>query len=133
MRGSGARAQVAPRDPHVSSRHPGPAPGSAAGRRQCRTSRSGSRSRCGGSPGTNGFVERFNGTVLEEFFRPTMRSRLYERVEALQTDLDAWLHHYNHERTHLGYRNQGRRPWDTVELRQPVTRKTRRLRRQLIR
>jgi transposase InsO family protein len=68
-----------------------------------------------GSPRTNGFVERFNGTVLEEFFRPTMRSRLYESVEALQADLDAWLHHYNHERPHLGYRNQGRRPWDTVE------------------
>jgi transposase InsO family protein len=68
-----------------------------------------------GSPRTNGFVERFNGTVLEEFFRPTMRSRLYDSVEALQADLDAWLHHYNHERPHLGYRNQGRRPWDTVE------------------
>jgi transposase InsO family protein len=68
-----------------------------------------------GSPRTNGFVERFNGTVLEEFFRPTMRSQLYESVEALQADLDAWLHHYNHERPHLGYRNQGRRPWDTVE------------------
>jgi transposase InsO family protein len=69
-----------------------------------------------GSPRTNGFVERFNGTVLEEFFRPTMRSRLYESVDALQADLDAWLHHYNHERPHLGYRNQGRRPWQTVEL-----------------
>jgi transposase InsO family protein len=69
-----------------------------------------------GSPRTNGFVERFNGTVLEEFFRPTMRSRLYDSVEALQADLDAWLHHYNHERPHLGYRNQGRRPWETVEL-----------------
>ena len=69
-----------------------------------------------GSPRTNGFVERFNGTVLEEFFRPTMRSHLYESVEALQADLDAWLHHYNHERPHLGYRNQGRRPWETVEL-----------------
>ena len=69
-----------------------------------------------GSPRTNGFVERFNGTVLEEFFRPTMRSQLYESVDALQTDLDAWLHHYNHERPHLGYRNQGRRPWETVEL-----------------
>jgi transposase InsO family protein len=69
-----------------------------------------------GSPRTNGFVERFNGTVLEEFFRPTMRSRLYESVDALQADLDGWLHHYNHERPHLGYRNQGRRPWETVEL-----------------
>ena len=46
-----------------------------------------------GSPKTNGFVERFNGTVLEEFFQPTMRANLYASVEALQADLDAWLHH----------------------------------------
>jgi transposase InsO family protein len=67
------------------------------------------------SPRTNGFVERFNGTVLEEFFRPALHAKLFESVEALQADLDAWLHHYNHERPHLGYRNQGRRPWETVE------------------
>ena len=67
------------------------------------------------SPRTNGFVERFNGTVLEEFFRPAMHGKLYESVEALQADLDAWLAHYNRERPHLGYRNQGRRPWETIE------------------
>ncbi len=67
------------------------------------------------SPRTNGFVERFHGTVLEEFFRPAMHAKLFESVEALQADLDAWLHHYNRERPHLGYRNQGRRPWETVE------------------
>jgi transposase InsO family protein len=66
------------------------------------------------SPRTNGFVERFHGTVLEEFFRPAMHARLYESVAALQADLDAWLLHYNRERPHLGYRNQGRRPWDTI-------------------
>ena len=27
------------------------------------------------TPRTNGFVERFNGTVLEEFFRPVMHAR----------------------------------------------------------
>ena len=67
------------------------------------------------TPRTNGFVERFHGTVLEEFFRPAMHARLYESVEALQADLDARLVHYNRERPHLGYRNQGRRPWETVE------------------
>ncbi len=67
------------------------------------------------TPRTNGFVERFNGTVLEEFFRPAMHQKLFASVEALQADLDAWLHRYNHERPHLGYRNQGRRPWETVE------------------
>ena len=67
------------------------------------------------SPRTNGFVERFNGTVLEEFFRPIMHQKLFASVEALQAELDTWLDHYNHERPHLGYRNQGRRPWETVE------------------
>ncbi len=60
-------------------------------------------------------MARFNGTVLEEFFRPARRERFYEAVEALQADLDAWLVHYNRERPHLGYRNQGRRPWETTD------------------
>ena len=66
------------------------------------------------SPKTNGFVERFNRTVLDEFFRIKMRETFYETVEALQADLDAWLVHYNTERPHLGYRNMGRRPIETV-------------------
>jgi transposase InsO family protein len=66
------------------------------------------------TPQTNGFVERFNRTVLEEFFRQAFRTKLYESVEALQADLDAWLVHYNTERPHLGYRNQGRRPIETI-------------------
>ena len=63
----------------------------------------------------DGRLSRRSGTVLEEFFRPTMRSRLYQSVEALEADPDAWLRHYNHERPHLGYGNQGRRLWDTLE------------------
>jgi transposase InsO family protein len=68
------------------------------------------------SPKTNGFVERFQRTVLEEFFVETLRTTLYETVEALQTDLDTWLRFYNTERPHQGYRNLGRRPYDTVRL-----------------
>lgn len=67
-------------------------------------------------PQTNGFVERFNRTVLDEFFRIAFRTKLYESVEVLQVDLDAWLVHYNTERPHQGYRNQGRRPIETIEL-----------------
>jgi transposase InsO family protein len=65
-------------------------------------------------PQTNGFVERFHRTVLDEFFRLAFRSKLYESVEALQADLDAWLIYYNTERTHQGYRNRGRRPVDVI-------------------
>ena len=65
-------------------------------------------------PQTNGFVERFNRTVLDEFLRPAFRTKFYESVEALQEDLDIWLVHYNTERAHQGYRNMGRRPIDTI-------------------
>jgi transposase InsO family protein len=66
-------------------------------------------------PQTNGFVERFNRTVLDEFFRVVFRQKLYERLEDLQADLDDWLRHYNTERPHRGYRNMGKRPMDTIQ------------------
>ncbi len=66
------------------------------------------------NPRTNGFVERFNRTVLDEFFRPAFRQKYYESVEVLQKDLDKWLRSYNNERSHQGYRNLGKRPVDTV-------------------
>lgn len=66
------------------------------------------------TPKTNGFVERFNGTVLAEFFRIKMRETFYDSVEALQADLDTWLDLYNTEGPHLGYRNMDRRPIETA-------------------
>ena len=68
------------------------------------------------TPRTNGFVERFKRTVLDEFFRIAFRTKFYESIEALQEDLDNWLKHYNTERPHQGYRNQGRRPIDTIMM-----------------
>lgn len=65
-------------------------------------------------PQTNGFVERFHRTVKEEFFEVALRETFYDSVDALQADLDRWLVHYNTERPHLGYRNLGKRPIDTV-------------------
>ena len=66
-------------------------------------------------PFTNGFVERFNRTLLDEFLRKAFREKFYESVEALQEDLDAWLKHYNYERPHRGYRNMGKRPVDSLK------------------
>jgi transposase InsO family protein len=66
-----------------------------------------------GTPRTNGFVERFNRTILDEFFREAFRKKFYASVEELQTDLNEWLRRYNHERPHRGYRNLGRRPYET--------------------
>ncbi len=66
-------------------------------------------------PFTNGFVERFNRTLLDEFLRKAFRQKFYASVAALQEDLDAWLYHYNYERPHRGYRNLGKRPVDSLE------------------
>jgi transposase InsO family protein len=67
------------------------------------------------TPRTNGFVERFNRTVLDEFFRETFRKKLYASAEELQTDLDKWLDYYNNQRPHRGYRNMGKRPIETIK------------------
>lgn len=67
------------------------------------------------TPQTNGFAERFNRTVKEEFFDIALRQKLYTSVEELQKDLNEWLKHYNYERPHQGYRNMGRRPIETIE------------------
>ncbi|RMG39267.1 MAG: IS481 family transposase [Methanobacteriota archaeon] len=66
-------------------------------------------------PQTNGFVERFHRTVKEEFIVKAFRETLYTSIAQLQTDFDTWLHHYNTERPHRGYRNLGKRPIDTVK------------------
>jgi transposase InsO family protein len=69
-----------------------------------------------GTPRTNGFVERFNRTILDEFFRETFRKKFYSSVADLQADMDKWLERYNRERPHRGYRNQGRKPYETFTL-----------------
>jgi len=67
------------------------------------------------SPQTNGICERFHKTILQEFYQVTFRKKLYTDLEMLQADLDAWLHYYNHERTHQGKMCCGRTPIVTLE------------------
>ena len=65
---------------------------------------------------TNGFVERFNRMVLDEFFRETFQNKFYASLEELQTDLAQWLHSYKYERPHLGYRKMGWKSIETLEM-----------------
>ena len=65
------------------------------------------------SPQTNGICERFHKTILQEFYQVTFRKKIYQSMEGLQADLDEWLVHYNHERTHQGKMCCGRTPMDT--------------------
>jgi len=54
-----------------------------------------------GSPHTDGFAGCFNRAVLDEFFRPALKRKPYDSVEALQTGLNLWLKLYNEERSPL--------------------------------
>jgi transposase InsO family protein len=65
------------------------------------------------SPQTNGIVERFHKTMLNEFYRITFRKKIYTNVADLQTDLDGWLREYNEERVHQGRWCYGRTPLQT--------------------
>ena len=65
------------------------------------------------SPQTNGIVERFHKAMLDEFYRVAFRKKLYSAISELQTDLDAWLDDYNHNRTHQGRYCFGKTPMQT--------------------
>jgi transposase InsO family protein len=62
------------------------------------------------SPWTNGYAERFNRTLLEEFYQPALLTKNYKGIEQLQDDLNRYLYFYNFQRTHQGYRLKGSKP-----------------------
>ena len=62
-------------------------------------------------PWTNGFVERFQYTLLTEFYHKALLERVYESLDELQADLDRYLYFYNFQRTHQGYRLKGKKPF----------------------
>jgi transposase InsO family protein len=55
-------------------------------------------------PWTNGYAERFNLTLLDEFYQVAFRKKIYRSLEQLQRDLDEFLYQYNFDRTHQGYK-----------------------------
>ena len=65
------------------------------------------------SPQTNGICERFHRTIKNEFYDITLRKKIYQSVEELQTDLDQWLFRYNEQRPHSGKYCYGKTPMAT--------------------
>jgi transposase InsO family protein len=65
------------------------------------------------SPQTNGIVERFHKTALNEFYRVAFRRKIYRSIEELQADLDDWIREYNEERPHQGRWCFGKTPMQT--------------------
>lgn len=67
------------------------------------------------SPQTNGICERFHQTLQNEFYANAFRRKIYHCLEELQSDVDTWIHHYNHDRTHSGKHCFGKTPMQTLK------------------
>ena len=74
------------------------------------------------NPQTNGIVERFHKTVLDEFYRVAFRKRIYSSIAELQADLDAWIRSYNEDRPHQGRWCFGKTPMQTFLDAVPIAR-----------
>jgi transposase InsO family protein len=77
------------------------------------------------SPQTNGIVERFHKTVLNEFYRVAFRRKIYSGIGQLQADLDTWLTEYNEVRPHQGKWCYGKTPLQTFRDALPLAREKR--------
>lgn len=67
------------------------------------------------SPNHNAVCERFQGTALQECWRPAFHRRRFDTVRQLQAEADSWLIHYNiHRRNHSDFM-RGRIPAEVLK------------------
>jgi transposase InsO family protein len=67
------------------------------------------------NPQTNGCTERFNQTLIDEFYKVAFRKKVYTSLEEIQADLDEFLKEYNFQRTNQGKYCKGRTPMETFK------------------
>ena len=75
-----------------------------------------------GKPVQNGYCERYQRTIHEEFYQPIFRKRFFKGIEDLQHVLDQYLTFYNFERAHFGLSAQGAIPIDYFKSKNPILR-----------
>jgi transposase InsO family protein len=66
------------------------------------------------SPNHNAVVERFQGTMLQECWRPAFHRRRFISRRQLQAAADAWLITYNHRRRNHSDYMRGRTPYQIL-------------------
>jgi len=62
-------------------------------------------------PRSNVIVERFNRTLLEEFYQLIMIKNIYTSLDQLQDYLEKFIYYYNFKRTNQGNRLKGKIPY----------------------
>lgn len=67
------------------------------------------------SPNFNAVCERFQGTMLQECWRPAFHRRHFNTIRQLQTEADTWLTRYHHRRRNHGAFMAGRTPKQVLD------------------
>jgi transposase InsO family protein len=67
------------------------------------------------SPNHNAVCERFQGTALQEFYRPAFHRQHFARLADLGAQFQGWLQHYNTRRRNHGDFMRGRTPFAVME------------------
>jgi transposase InsO family protein len=67
------------------------------------------------SPNHNPVCERFQGTALQEFYRPAFHRQHFARLAELNAQFQGWLQHYNTRRRNHGDFMRGRTPFAVME------------------
>jgi len=75
-----------------------------------------------GQPMLNGYCERFQRTILEEFYQVAFRKQFFDSLEALQTELNKYLVFYNFKRVHFGLIKTGAIPAEILKSKTTVLR-----------
>lgn len=68
-----------------------------------------------GKPILNGYCERFQRTILEEFYKVIFRKRFFKSLDELNGCLQEYLIYYNFERFHFGLDQYGALPIDVFK------------------
>ena len=71
------------------------------------------------SPNHNAVCERFQGTMLQECWRPAFHRRHFTSIRQLQPEANAWLIRYNTRRCNHGNYMNGRRPIEVLDSHRP--------------
>ena len=71
------------------------------------------------SPNHNAVCERFQGTALQECWRPAFHRRRFDRLTQLRAELDSWLVTYNTRRTNHSDFMRGRTPRQVLDTHRP--------------
>ena len=71
------------------------------------------------SPNHNAVCERFQGTALQECWRPAFHRRRFDRLTQLRAELDSWLVTYNTHRANHSDFMRGRTPRQVLDTHRP--------------